>query len=295
MLRKADRYAGAVIAALAAVALVFSSGCDRLRDDYWYHVKKGNSHFSSGDFDTALKEYHNAELLKPESDVLDHNMGNVFYKQKNMDKAVEKYSEALTSSEKDVVANAHYNTGNAYYRQDKLDEAILEYKRALEIRPDDVEAKYNLELARAKLKEKMQEQAKQQQQQQQQKKDPHEKNKLPDEKKDENKKCPNPQQGQQQQQAQQKKKQQQEKAGGDEDEAEKKEQEKKQAAAKPEPGNDKKEEEKKKAGGEKKKDGEMSEEEANRILRALDNREKKDREKMTVPYPVGDYRPEKDW
>jgi len=53
----------------------------------------------------------------------------------------------------DLSAKAFYNIGNCYFQQNKLKESIEAYKKALELKPDDYQAKYNLELARAKLKE----------------------------------------------------------------------------------------------------------------------------------------------
>lgn len=45
----------------------------------------------------------------------------------------------------------YYNLGNAYFRQDELAKAILNYERALRIRPYYKDAQYNLRFAQARI------------------------------------------------------------------------------------------------------------------------------------------------
>jgi len=250
---------------IAAAAVLALGGWKYLRDNFWFNVKQGNGLFVAKKYEAALKKYHDAELYKPESDVLAFNSGNVFYKTKNYDKALQSFQKSLNSDNRDTVQKSHYNMGNVYFRtdnpegEDKLQLAIREYISALEIDPQDVEAKYNLELARVMLKEKLK------------KKQDKEKNKLPDKNQKQNPNCPNPQQGQGQQQQQQ------------------------QQAAAPKPGDKKQDEKKDGDGQDKKKDGEMTPQQAMKILRALDNKEKNDDKKKMIPIPASGLRPEKDW
>lgn len=44
-------------------------------------------------------------------------------------------------------AALYYNLGNAYYKQNIIDKAILNYERALLLKPHDEDIKYNLEMA----------------------------------------------------------------------------------------------------------------------------------------------------
>jgi tetratricopeptide (TPR) repeat protein len=67
--------------------------------------------------------------------------------------AREGYQKILATKDLNLAAKAHFNIGNTFFMEDKLTESIESYKKALEISPDDFDAKYNLELARAKLKE----------------------------------------------------------------------------------------------------------------------------------------------
>jgi hypothetical protein len=156
---------------------------------------------------------------------------------------------------------AYYNIGNAYFKQDKLQESIQSYIKALDINPDDRDAKYNLELARAKLKE----MADKQQQQ--------------------------PQQSGQQQQGQQ-----QQEEGQDDQGQEGKEQQQSQAEqqqGKQQTGDEKGEEEEQGEAYEESKD-QMTKEDAERILDALQNDEQ-DAQKLRKPVRSRKRNVEKDW
>ncbi len=135
-------------------------------------VNKGNQAFEKGDYEQALTYYKDALLDDPLNEVALFNQADALYKLKKYDQAIETYQKILGSKDLQLSAKAFYNIGNAYFKQNKLVQSIDAYKKALELNPDDFEAKFNLELARAKLKElsKKQKQQNQQQQNQQQKK-----------------------------------------------------------------------------------------------------------------------------
>lgn len=57
--------------------------------------------------------------------------------------------EALV--EESPSADAYYNMGNAFYRQKKVGKAILAYERALWLSPDHEDAHHNLEILRSNL------------------------------------------------------------------------------------------------------------------------------------------------
>ncbi|MCK5032980.1 MAG: tetratricopeptide repeat protein, partial [Calditrichia bacterium] len=148
------------------------------------------------------------------------------------------------------------NIGNTYFKQDKLQESIESYITSLNLKPDDNDAKYNLELARAKLKEL----ADKQQQQ--------------------------PQQNQQQQQGEQ------QKESGKDEESEKENQQQ-QEQQQGEQQNEEQQEEQQGQQLEEDKD-QMSKEDAERILEALKNDEQ-DNQKLRKPKKGGRRSVAKDW
>ncbi len=113
-------------------------------------------------FSNAETEYRKALNKKPNDLKWDYNLADALYKQQKFDEAAEKF-EALgdkmeTPEEK---ARAFHNLGNSQLMKQKLDESIESYKKALRQNPSDLETKYNLAYAQM-LKKKKEEQEKKQ-------------------------------------------------------------------------------------------------------------------------------------
>ncbi len=131
-------------------------------------VAEGNKLFAEEKYDEANNKYRDALIESPESPIIHYNMGDVLYKKRNYEEAMKSYEKALSSDDVLLQSKSYYNMGNTLYRMGKLPESILMYKKALELNPDDEDAKYNLEYVRAKLKDTAQKQPQSNQQQQQQ-------------------------------------------------------------------------------------------------------------------------------
>jgi len=61
--------------------------------------------------------------------------------------AIDLYESLLIDGESAVL---YYNLGNAYYKVDDMSRAILNYERALRLNPSDKDVRFNLDLARSK-------------------------------------------------------------------------------------------------------------------------------------------------
>ena len=131
-------------------------------------VKQGNELFQQEKYDEAQNKYQDALLDNPASSEIQFNIGDIQYKKKKYEDALEAYFKSLDSKEIDLQANSYYNIGNTLYRSGKLAESIQAYKEALKLNPEDQDAKYNLEYVRNKLKQNASNQNQQNQQQQQQ-------------------------------------------------------------------------------------------------------------------------------
>jgi Ca-activated chloride channel homolog len=116
-------------------------------------TRQGNKYYTQGKYDAALNEYLDAQLDYPESEVLHFNIGDVLFKQKKYREASEEYHKALQSKNRSTQAKAYYNLGNCKFRGNDFSEAVEQYKKALGLNPNDQESKFNLEMARRKLKE----------------------------------------------------------------------------------------------------------------------------------------------
>ena len=138
------------------------------RADYIDAVDKGNEALNTGDYKTALEQYHIAETDIPNSPELNYNMGLALYEQGSYDEATDRFTKATESESSGLASSAYYNLGNTKFKSQDYAGAIENYKKSLELNSEDMDAKYNLELARKMLKENAQKQPQDQQQQQQQ-------------------------------------------------------------------------------------------------------------------------------
>ena len=150
---------------LLILLLIGASLADSIRGK----VKKGNELFTQGKYEEALAAYQDALLDNPLNEIALFDQGDAYYKMKKYKEAIDAYQKVVGSKDLILSSKAFYNIGNAYFQQNKLKESIEAYKKSLELNPNDKEAKYNLELARAKLKEMAKKQKTQNKQQNKQK------------------------------------------------------------------------------------------------------------------------------
>lgn len=220
-------------------------------------VRKGNKLYEEKKYKEAAGAYQQALIKNPTYTPGMFNLGNSLYQQKQYE-ASRKVLEATGKQVKDKGAKGgvNYNIGNSYMQEKKWQEAIDAYKASLRNNPQDEDAKYNLSYARQMLKQDQQ----------------NNKDKNKDDKKDQDKKD---QQKQDQKQDDKK----------DQD----KKDEQKQDQQKQDDKQDKKEEQRPQP-----QQSKLNEKQAEQLLNALQQEEKKLQDKMqkgkAVPVKV-----EKDW
>lgn len=116
-------------------------------------VNKGNKLYEQKKYKEASATYQQALKNNPNYTPGLFNLGNSLYQQKNYDASRKIMNNtAKLSKDKNVKADAHYNVGNTYMQEQKWDEAIEAYKQALRNNPQDEAAKYNLSYALAMKK-----------------------------------------------------------------------------------------------------------------------------------------------
>ena len=94
-------------------------------------------------------------LLFSVSIVAQDNMraANELYEEKRYDEAIAAYESMLNTGVES--AALYYNLGNAYFRMNDIPRAILNYERSLLLNPKNEDAKFNLELSRTKIVDKI--------------------------------------------------------------------------------------------------------------------------------------------
>lgn len=206
-------------------------------------VREGNDLFRSNDYTGAESSYR--EGVRKDGDVVEsaYNLGNALYRQGKFEDAGRYFMQAANKTEdKNKKADAYHNLGNSLIKAQKLEEGIKAYKNALINNPKDEESRYNLAYAMQQLKQQQQQQQEQQQ----------------DENKEEN---------QEEQDNQDQQNQEQEEENKEEEQQQDQEQEQQ----------DQQQEEQQQ---QQQKEEQVSREDAERILEALNNKEKELQEKL---------------
>jgi Ca-activated chloride channel family protein len=148
-------------------------------------VQQGNTLYQAGQYQAAGQQYELAGQALPDAAEIHFNQGNTFYKQQDYAKALEHYTQALRTTDRQLEGKVKYNLGNTAYQQalqamqkpgeatTHLQTAMQYYRDSLEVDPQRQEARYNFELAQRLLQqlqqaEQQQPQPSQSQEQQQQ-------------------------------------------------------------------------------------------------------------------------------
>ncbi len=92
----------------------------------------------------APADLHRTATLKQEADSA--------YAKGDYQQAIQHYEELLRQGES---AEIYYNLGNAYYRTDDITHAVLNYERAQLLSPSDADIRFNLQMARSKVIDKI--------------------------------------------------------------------------------------------------------------------------------------------
>ncbi|MBN1520954.1 MAG: VWA domain-containing protein, partial [Candidatus Aureabacteria bacterium] len=128
-------------------------------------IKKGNQLYEKGNYDEALKHYNEAQVDRPDSDIIPFDKGAALYQKGDYEKAIEEFTKALLSRDPSIEEKSLYNIGNSKYRLGKMKvntdmalaaglyrEALDYYKRAIELNRENTDAKYNHEFVEKELK-----------------------------------------------------------------------------------------------------------------------------------------------
>ena len=111
------------------------------------HNNAGNDRYSDGAYDSAISEYHQAQLSDPDRAEPYYNAANAHNRQAQLDASKSQAQQALKNAGPDLAAKTWYNLGNTLFDTGAWPEAVSAYQEALRIDPNDLDAKHNLELA----------------------------------------------------------------------------------------------------------------------------------------------------
>ena len=249
------------------------------------HIYEGNTEVEDGALVAAEKSYRKALSLAPEAPTALHNLGNTHFLAEQYEEASQRFFQTQKfSSSKEDKHKAFHNMGNVFMKKKEYQKAVEAYKNALRNDPFDDETRYNYALA----KELLENEKPPEEQEQDDNKD--QKDQQDQEKEEDQEKDQNDQEGDQEN-----KDEQDPNKEGDEGDENKDEGEPKNEGDqnKKEQDQQNKESEKQKQAPKK---GQLSPQQVQNLLDAMNNQEKKVQDKVNAKKVKGvPFRGKKDW
>jgi len=152
------------------------------------YIQQGNKLYEQQKYKEAADDYTKALMKDPNNTPGMFNLGNSLYQQKQFDSSRKVLATtAKMAKDKPGKAAANYNIGNTYMSQQKWEDAVNAYKQTLRNNPQDVDAKYNLSYAEQMMKKQQNQQNKDKNKQDKQNKDQKDKDKKDQQNKDKDK------------------------------------------------------------------------------------------------------------
>jgi len=139
---------------LVVLCMVFTCVLPAQAAGVYKSMQAGLEAYKNGEYETALKNFIDAQLEEPDRPEIYYNIGNAYYKLGNYEEAAKNYSQVFISKDNKIKSKALYNAGNSNFRMNQFKEAVSHYEDALKINPDDMEAKKNLEFTRKIMEKK---------------------------------------------------------------------------------------------------------------------------------------------
>lgn len=108
-------------------------------------VRKGNRSYERLDYNKAAERYQQAIGVCDSCYEATFNLGDALYKQKEYDEAGKIFSALAADSTRSDLdrAQSYYNLGNTLFQQKRYQEALAAFKKSLRLNPADLETKYN--------------------------------------------------------------------------------------------------------------------------------------------------------
>ena len=118
-----------------------------------------NKELTTNDFIAAEGEYRKAISKSSDNTVAPFNLGTAYYNRESFEEAFGRFKQAgEKSKEKPGKHKAFHNMGNVFMKNKEYQKAVEAYKEALRNNPTDEETRYNLALAKKMMENQQDEQ-----------------------------------------------------------------------------------------------------------------------------------------
>ena len=120
---------------------------------------EGNKELSENNFVAAEVDYRKAISKSGKNVAAPFNLGNAYYNKETYGEAFGRFKQAGESADdKSDKHRAYHNMGNVFMKRKEYEKAVEAYKEALRNNPGDEETRYNLALAKEMLKKEQEDQ-----------------------------------------------------------------------------------------------------------------------------------------
>jgi Tfp pilus assembly protein PilF len=111
---------------------------------------EANEELAKDEFIKAEADYRRAISKSDKNVIAPYNLGTAYYKKESLKEAFGRFKQAgELASAKTEKHKAFHNMGNVFMKNEEYDKAVETYKEALRNDPKDEETRYNLALAKA--------------------------------------------------------------------------------------------------------------------------------------------------
>ena len=150
--RLGRRLRGAVqVATISALAMLLLTACSG--SGAWRANEDGNEHFAAERYQDALESYREAQRRAPENPTINLNVGRALHELGEFDRAESATLGAMRSIDPAIRAVALFHAGNHRWANGDLLGARAAFIESLREQPDLLDAKINLEIVNALLRE----------------------------------------------------------------------------------------------------------------------------------------------
>lgn len=144
---------------IISLLFLLAIGLPLFAQDYRKEMKGGNKSYENGKYSEAEVAYKKALEKEAEAIEGNYNLANSLFKQERYEEAIETFKRSVElTNDLSTKSKAYHNLGSSYAKMEKFEEAINAYKQGLKINPKDEEARRNLAKTMRQLQQQKQEQ-----------------------------------------------------------------------------------------------------------------------------------------
>ena len=132
-------------------------------------IRQGMKEYEAGNFSEAEVQFRKATDMNQQSFEAEYNTGAALYGQEKYEETMKQFETLVDRAQNsETTAHVWHNMGNSLLEAQQYAPAIEAYKNSLRLNPSDMDTKYNLAYAKKKLQEQQEQQQQQQNQDQEQ-------------------------------------------------------------------------------------------------------------------------------